>query len=77
LHDIAALDRLGTPGCVVATEAFKPGAAAQSRALGLDAAVCWVPHPIQNRTAAELESVATGALPGILSLISSAPAARD
>jgi hypothetical protein len=54
---------------VIATEAFKPAAAAQARALGLDTAVAWVPHPIQNRTAAELEAIADGVLDEMLALI--------
>ena len=54
---------------MIATEAFKPAAAAQARALGLEPAVAWVPHPIQNRTAAELEAVADGVLEEVLALI--------
>jgi hypothetical protein len=71
LHDISNLDRRGIPGCVIATEAFKPAAAAQSKALGMDAAVAWVPHPIQNRTAEELEAIADGVLEEVLRLIKS------
>ena len=33
-------------------------AEAQCEALGFDAAIVWVPHPIQNRTRAELEPLA-------------------
>ena len=62
-------DRRGIPGCAVATEAFKPGAAAQAKALGLDPAIAWVPHPIQNRTAEELEAIADGVVDEVLSLI--------
>jgi hypothetical protein len=69
LHDISNLDRRGIAGCVIATEAFKPAAAAQARALGMDPAVAWVPHPIQNRTAEELEGIADGVLEEVLALI--------
>jgi hypothetical protein len=69
LHDITTFDRRGIPGCVIATEAFKPAAAAQARALGLDPAVAWVPHPIQNRTPGELEAIADGVLEEVLALI--------
>jgi hypothetical protein len=31
--------------------------------------VAWVPHPIQNRTAAELEAIADGVLDEMLALI--------
>ncbi len=64
------LDRRGVPGCAVATEAFKPAAAAQMKALGLEAAVAWVPHPIQNRTAQELEAIASNVIADVIGLIS-------
>ena len=40
------------------------------RALGIEAAVAWVPHPIQNRTPQELEAVANGVIDDIVALIS-------
>lgn len=63
------LDRRGIPGCAVATEAFKPAAAAQMQALGIESAVAWVPHPIQNRTAQELEAIANNVIDEVLGLI--------
>jgi hypothetical protein len=69
LHDIANLDRRGIPGCAIATEAFQPAAAAQARTLGFDPALAWVPHPIQNRTPAELEAIADAAIDDVLKLI--------
>jgi len=69
LHDLQTLDRRGIPGCGVATEAFRPAADAQMKALGFAAALVWVPHPIQNRTPAELEAIAGNALARILQLI--------
>jgi len=71
LHDITNLDRRGIPGCAVATEAFQPAAAAQIAALGLEPAVAWVPHPIQNRTPEELAAIADGVIDNILALIKS------
>lgn len=56
---------------MIATEAFKPAAAAQANALGLEPAVAWVPHPIQNRTPEELAAVADGVLDEVLALIRS------
>lgn len=53
----------------MATEAFRPAADAQMAALGFAAALVWVPHPIQNRTPAELAAIADEALEKILSLI--------
>lgn len=69
MHDLQSLDRRGIPGCGVATEAFRPAADAQMKALGFAAALVWVPHPIQNRTAEELAAIADSALERILSLI--------
>lgn len=69
MHDLLALDRRGIPGCAVASEAFRPAAAAQSRALGFEPAVVWVPHPIQNRTAEELAAIAADAIEAILARI--------
>lgn len=63
------LDRRGIPGCAVSTEEFKPAAAAQARALAYEPAFAWVPHPIQNRTAAELEAIAEGVLENVIALI--------
>ena len=60
-------------GCAVATEAFKPAAAAQARALGMDPALAWVPHPIQNRTPDELAAIADGVLDEVIGLISAKP----
>lgn len=39
------------------------------KALGIEAAVAWVPHPIQNRTAQELEAIANGVIDDIVALI--------
>lgn len=63
------LDRRGIAGCAVSTEEFRPAAAAQARALGFEPAFAWVPHPIQNRTAAELEAIAKGVLDDVIALI--------
>ena len=40
------------------------------KALGIEAAVAWVPHPIQNRTALELEAIANNVITDVLGLIS-------
>jgi hypothetical protein len=71
LHDLQTLDRRGIPGCGVATEAFRPAADAQMKALGFAAALVWVPHPIQNRTPHELEAIADAAMDRIVALIQS------
>jgi hypothetical protein len=69
LHDLQNLDRRGVPGCGVATEAFRQAADAQMKALGFAAGLVWVPHPVQNRTPAELAAIADAALEKILALI--------
>lgn len=42
---------------IVTTE-FVDGVTAQSDLLGFEPAVVYVPHPIQNRTTAEIEAIA-------------------
>jgi hypothetical protein len=74
LHDIANLDRRGIAGCAVVSEEFKAGAAVQARALGLEPAIVWVPHPIQNRSPEELAAIADAANGPILEHIGGAPA---
>ena len=69
MHDLQTLDRRGIPGCAVASEAFREAAAAQIRALGFAAGLAWVPHPIQNRTPAELAGIADATIDSILALI--------
>ena len=50
----------------VATKEFVDGAAAQAAALGFDPAMVFVPHPIQDRTDAELEALADAAVAEIV-----------
>jgi hypothetical protein len=73
LHDISTLDKRGVPGCAVISEAFKPGAVAQSKSLGFEPAIVWVTHPIQNRTADELAALADGVIDQILGQICRVP----
>ena len=55
-------DARGLPGVSVVTTEFRDAITAQSRALGFDPAIVYVPHPIQNRTAAELAALADAAI---------------
>lgn len=73
MHDIADLDSRGIPGGMIATTAFEEAAKAQGRALGFDPAIVYVPHPIQDRTDAEIRAIADQALEPILGMIT-APA---
>ena len=44
------LDGRGIPGISIVTTGFTDAIEAQSKALGFEPAVVYVPHPIQNRT---------------------------
>jgi len=58
LHDGSNLDLSGVPALIVATTAFQQAADVQSKALGYEPTMVWVPHPIQDRTDAELNALA-------------------
>ncbi len=63
-------DAQGLPGVSVVTTEFRDAIAAQSRALGFEPAIVYVPHPIQNRTAAELAALADAAIaPALAQLV--------
>ena len=51
------------------TTEFKDAAAVQAKALGFKPGIYWMPHPIQNRTPEELETMAAEAYSGIISMI--------
>ena len=63
---MADLDRRGIPGVMVATEAFKEAAAAQSGSIGFEPAIVWVPHPIQDRTDEGMQAIADDAVAAVL-----------
>ncbi len=67
------LDSRGIPGVSVVTTGFTDAVATQSQALGFEPAIVYVPHPIQNRTAAELDQIADQAIESALALLT-APA---
>jgi hypothetical protein len=56
------------------TTGFVDGVAAQSEALGFEPAVVYVPHPIQNRTKAEIEAIADRAFAGVMAALVSVAA---
>ena len=66
VHDINNLDLRGVPGMFVASREFVEAARAQSEALGFAVPVVFVSHPIQDRTDAEIGSIADEAVAGIL-----------
>ncbi len=51
---------------MVATTAFREAAAAQARSLGFEPAIVFVPHPIQDRTDAEIQAIADAAVDPLL-----------
>ena len=59
------------PGVFLVTTEFKDAAATQSKALGFDPGILWMPHPIQNRTMDELKKLAEDVVPKILEMITS------
>jgi len=66
MHDITDLESRGIPGVGVASTEFVQAAAAQSKTLGFDPALVFVPHPIQDRTDQEMQKLAEDALAAIL-----------
>ena len=63
------LDRRGVPGAMIATTEFENAYQAQADILGFAPHVVYVPHPIQNRTEAEVRAIADGAVEGIIAAI--------
>ena len=66
------LDGRGIPGVSVVTTEFADAVEVQSKALGFEPAVVYVPHPIQNRTAEELARIADEAVAPVLKLLQAA-----
>ena len=55
----------------IVTTGFVDGVEAQSESLGFDPAVVYVPHPIHNRTKAEIEAIADDAFAKVMALLKS------
>jgi|TARA_B100000678_G_scaffold115383_1_gene96524 hypothetical protein len=72
VHDIDDLERRGLAGVVVASEPFAEAAEEQARALGLDVARVFTPHPIQDRTDQEMQDLADGAVEALVLALTSA-----
>jgi hypothetical protein len=75
MHDIADLESRGLPGVGVASTEFVQAAAMQAKSLGIDPAMVFVAHPIQDRTDDEMRALADAALPGLLERLRAAPIA--
>jgi hypothetical protein len=64
------LEKRGIPAGFVASTEFIDAAAAQGKSLGIKPASVFVPHPIQDRTDAEMAQLARDAIDKIVSMIS-------
>ena len=72
MHDIADLERRGVVGVFLASEAFAEAARVQGTALGFPAPCVLVPHPVQDRTDAELLTVADDCYPQVVAAVTRA-----
>ena len=66
MHDTINLEALGVPTVFVASTEFIDAAQAQSRALGAAPARVFVPHPIQDRTDDEIQTLADDAFDALV-----------
>ena len=66
---MANLEARGIPTVGVATTEFVQGAEAQAKALGTDPALVFIPHPVQDRTDAELRALADEHFEAIIKLL--------
>ena len=65
------LDGHGIPGISIVTTGFTDAIEAQSKALGFEPGVVYVPHPIQNRTPDELKKIADDIVEPALKMLQS------
>ena len=69
MHDIVDLEGRGIPGVFIATVEFEDGANVQARALGAAPAAVFIPHPIQDRTDAEMRDLADAATKQVIAAL--------
>jgi hypothetical protein len=69
VHDIADLERRGVVGVFLASEVFAEPARVQGAALGFPAPFVLVPHPVQDRTDAELRAAADAAYAQVVAAV--------
>ena len=69
-HDLNELDARGLPGISVLTEEFESAFENQCQKIGFAGASVYVPHPMQNRTTAELHAFADAAVGALLGAVS-------
>jgi len=72
VHDISDLELRGVPGVFVASSEFVQAAEAQSTSLGFASiARVFTPHPIQDRTDAEMRAYAEAAYTQVVAALTS------
>ncbi|HDZ57200.1 MAG TPA: hypothetical protein ENI17_12520 [Pseudomonas xinjiangensis] len=71
MHDIGDLESRSIPGVGIASSEFIEAAALQSRSLGVEPRMVFVPHPIQDRTDEELRKLADEAFEQIVKSLTS------
>jgi hypothetical protein len=70
LHDVLGFEALGRPAVLIASEVFRVPAATEATNLGQpDARRVFVPHPVQDRTDAELVAMAAAALNAVIDAV--------
>ena len=73
VHDLAEYEAFGVPAVLVASEQFQSATRAQASALGTSPAAVYVPHPIQDRTDAEIDAMAEAVVDQLLAAVVIAP----
>ena len=72
MHDIVDLERRGVPSMFIASAEFVEAADAQALALGFpDVARVFTPHPVQDRTDAEMCAYADQVFAAVVASLSS------
>ena len=75
MHDSSWFESEGKPAVFVASEEFRDAARVQAEALGMpDVARVFVPHPIQDRTDAEMTALADQAFDAVVGALTSGAA---
>jgi hypothetical protein len=74
-HDLKDLDQRGLAGVSVLTTEFEDAFAKQCAAIGFAGASLFVPHPMQNKTRAELHQLADASFDAVVEALSGPPSA--
>ncbi len=72
MHDIADLERRGVVGLFLCSDVFAAAARTQGEALGFPAPFVLLPHPVQDRTDAEMQAAMDEAYPAVVAAVTAA-----